>query len=52
MEKITKEIYREYLENLIEQISNAPKSSVNECYEQIELTNYAMKELYLLDNDK
>lgn len=52
MEKVTKERYREYLEYLIEQISKASQSSVNECYKQIELMNYAMKELYLLDNDK
>lgn len=52
MEKITKERYRKYLENLLEQLGESTQHSVDECYKQIELMNYAMKELYLLDNDK
>ncbi|WP_295219935.1 hypothetical protein [Ruminococcus sp.] len=52
MEKITKERYREYLEKLLDQVTEATICSVDEGYKQIELINYAMKELYLLDNEK
>lgn len=50
MEKITKERYREYLEKLLDQVTESVPVSVEECYKQIELINYAMKELYLLDS--
>ena len=52
MEKISKERYREYLENLMDQVTESTPVSVDECYKQIELVNYVMKQLYLLDNEK
>ncbi len=52
MEKLTKEEYRSYLEELLENVRKTDPISEDGCYRQIELTNYAMKELYLLDNEK
>lgn len=50
-----KEEYRDYLESQLKQLSNQFETvgilSNSDSIEIIKLTNYLMKELYLLDNE-